>query len=104
MFEGPATSLERIERFLRHCLPLAFALVTATVITGLIDALQQKTYFHKWVTHPKMVGAGVAWLLYTVALHAAYARRFRAREAALLSIVGFVLLVIVLMAAMLIPQ
>jgi ABC-type uncharacterized transport system permease subunit len=102
MFEGSAVSLERLGRFLRKALPVAFALVTATVVTGLLDALRMHGYFRNWVTHPKMLTAGITWLIYSIALHAAYARRFRARVAAILSIVGFVLLVAVLLASMLI--
>ena len=102
MFEGSAVSLERLGRFLRRALPIAFALVTATVVTGLLDALQRHGYFHNWMTHPKILTAGITWLIYSVALHAAYARRFRARVAAMLSIVGFILLAAVLLASMLI--
>jgi ABC-type uncharacterized transport system permease subunit len=102
MFEGSAVSLEHLGRFLRRALPIAFALVTATVVTGLLDALQRHGYFHNWMTHPKILTAGIAWLIYSVALHAAYARRFRARVAAMLSIVGFILLAAVLLASMLI--
>ncbi len=102
MFDGSAVSLERLGRFLRGALPIAFVLVTATVVTGLLDAFHKQTYFRNWVTHPKMLTAGITWLIYSIALHAAYARRFRARLAAILSIVGFVLLVAVLLASMLI--
>jgi ABC-type uncharacterized transport system permease subunit len=104
MFEGSAVSLERLGRFLRRALPIAFVLVTATVITGLFDALQPRLqgFFHDWKTHPKMLAAGLTWVIYSIALHAAYARRFRARVAAILSVVGFVLLVAVLLASMLI--
>jgi len=105
MFDGSAVSLEHLGRFLRGALPVAFALVTATVTTGFFDALQPRLhgFFHNWVTHPKMFAAGITWLVYSIALHAAYARRFRARGAAILSIVGFVLLVSVLLASMLLP-
>ena len=105
MFEGSAVSLEHLGRFLRRALPIAFALVTATVVTGFFDALQPRLrdFFHNWKTHPKMLTAGITWLIYSIALHAAYARRFRARLAAILSIVGVVLLVAVLLASMLIP-
>ena len=104
MFTGPATSLERIGRFLRRSLPIAFALVSATCITGLVNALvDHQTYFSNWVTHPKVLAAGISWLFYAVALHAVYARHFRARVAAILSIAGFFLLFGVLLGAMLMP-
>jgi len=51
-----------------------------------------------------MLMASVTWLLYTFALHAAYAKRFRGRGVAILSILGFCLLVAVLVASMLIPK
>lgn len=101
MFQGGTPSLERLGRFLRRALPVSFILVTATIIAGLADAFGRHAYFRNWVTHPKMLTAGVTWLIYSVALHAAYARRFRARLAAILSIVGFILLVAVLLASML---
>jgi len=99
-------SLERLDRFLRHVLPAAFALVTATILAGLVGALQpQRTgYFRNWVTHPKILAAGITWLVYGLALHVAYARRFRGRTAAGLSVAGFVLLVGVLVASMLLPK
>jgi ABC-type uncharacterized transport system permease subunit len=106
VFKWPLPPLERLDRFLRHALPVAFALVTATILAGLAGALQpgREGYFRNWPNHPKMLMATVAWLLYTLALHAAYAKRFRGRFAAILSIVGFGLLVVVLVASMLIPK
>jgi ABC-type uncharacterized transport system permease subunit len=106
VFHRPLPSLERLDRFLRHALPVAFVLVTATIVTGVVGALQpqHEGFFRNWATHPKMLTAGITWLLYTLALHAAYARRFRARAAAVLSAVGFFLLIAVLVASMLLPK
>jgi len=106
LFQRPLPPLERLDRFLRHALPVAFALVTATIAAGLAGAFQpeREGYFRSWPTHPKMLMASVTWLLYTFALHAAYAKRFRGRGVAILSIVGFCLLVAVLVASMLIPK
>jgi len=106
LFKWPLPPLERLDRFVRHALPAAFALVTATIVAGLAGALQpeREGYFRNWPTHPKMLMASVTWLLYTFALHAAYAKRFRGRAVAILSIVGFGLLVVVLVASMLIPK
>ena len=106
VFQSKGPSLERLDRFVRHVLPVAFALVTATILTGLVGAFQpqREGYFHNWVTHPKMLTAGITWLLYTLALHAAHAKRFRGRTTAVLSLVGFVLLIGVLVASMLLPM
>ena len=106
VFQGHTPSLERLDRFVRHVLPVAFALVTATIVTGLLGAMQPQHhgYFRNWVTHPKMLTAGITWLVYTLALHAAYAKRFRGRTAAIFATVGFFLLVGVLVASMLLPK
>ena len=106
LFQSPLPSLERLDRFIRHVLPAAFALVTATIVAGLVGALQPQRagYFRNWVTHPKILAAGVTWLVYGLALHVAHARRFRGRAAARLSVAGFVLLVGVLVASMLLPK
>jgi len=106
LFRSPLPSLERIERFLRHALPISFALVTATIVAGLAGALQpwREGYLRNWPTHPKVLVSAVAWGLYTVALHAAYAKRFRGRAVATLALAGFALLVGVLVASMLIPK
>jgi ABC-type uncharacterized transport system permease subunit len=100
MFSFPLPSLERLDRFVRQVLPVAFVLVTATIVTGLVGVLQpeHRGYFHKWATHPKVLLAAVTWSLYTAALVAAHARRFRAHATAVLAIVGFFLLAAVLVA------
>jgi ABC-type uncharacterized transport system permease subunit len=106
MFSFPLPSLERLDRFVRQVLPVAFVLVTATIVTGLVGALQPEHhgYFRNWLTHPKVLLAGVTWLLYSAALAAAHARRFRAQVAAVLAIVGFFLLAGVLAATALLPR
>jgi len=106
LFDSPLPSLERLDRFVRHVLPTAFVLVTATIVAGLAGALQPRRagYLHNWVTHPKMLTAGIAWALYALALHTAYARRSRGRVTAALSVAGFALLVGVLVASMLLPM
>ena len=105
VFKWPLPSLERLDRFTRHVLPVSFALVTATIVAGLPNAFRRHggSYFGKWVTHPKILLATVTWVLYTFALHAAYAKRFRGRAVAIFAIVAFVLLAAVLIASILLP-
>ncbi len=105
VFRAKLPSLERLDRFLRQVLPLGWVLVTATIAAGVAGAFQpaRSGYFRNWLTHPKMLVAGITWLLYTLALHAACARRFRGRTAAMLALLGFTLLLVVLVASMLIP-
>lgn len=99
-------SLERLGRFVRHVLPVSFALITGTIVTGAVGAFQpQRTgYLLNWWMHPKVLFAVITWCIYTVALHAVYARRARVRAAAILSACGFLLLIAVLVASMLLPK
>ena len=101
---GP--SLEKLGRVLRHSIPVGFAILTATMVIGFYGGFlaDRDHWVHTWWKHPKMVMALVAWLVYAVALHAAYARRFRARRAAVLSIVGLGLVVVVLLLSLLTPS
>lgn len=98
--------LERLARFVRHALPVSFALITATMVTGLVGAMQPRHegYLLNWWTHPKVLTATITWCVYTVALHAAYTRRVRVRTAAILSAAGFLLLIAVLVGSMLLPK
>ena len=106
LFQWRLPPLERLDRFVRHALPVAFALVTATIAAGLAGALQpwREGYFRSWPTHPKVLVSFITWLVYAAALHTAYAKRFRGRAMAILSIAGFGLFVVVLVASMLIPK
>lgn len=106
VLNSPAPSLERLDRFIRHVLPVGFALLTVTIVTGALGALQpqHERYLRSWWTHPKILVAVGTWFVYAVALHAAYAKRLRIRMAAALSAVGFLLLIAVLLASTLMPK
>ena len=99
-------SLERLDRFLRHAIPVGFALLTLTMAVGVYGGFlaDRSHWVRTWWKHPKMVIAAVAWLVYAVALHAACGKRFRGRRAAVLSIAGLVLLVVVLLVSLLMPS
>jgi len=105
-FESHWPSLERLDRFIRHAMPVGFALLTATIVLGLYGGFlaDRAHWVSTWWKHPKMVISLCAWALYAVALHAAYGRRFRGPRAAKLSIAGLVLLVIVLLVSILLPS
>jgi ABC-type uncharacterized transport system permease subunit len=104
-FRGHWPSLERLDRFIRHITPVGFALLTASMVVGFWGGFiaERAIWGRTWWKHPKMVLALVAWCLYAVGLHASYARRFRGRRAAVLSIVGLVLVFIVLLVSILMP-
>ena len=99
-------SLERLERFMRHAMPVGFALLTATIVAGAHRALlfERDLWGRTWWKHPKILLAVAAWVVYAVALHAAYGKHFRGRRAALLSIAGLILLAAVLLLSLLLPN
>lgn len=100
---GP--SLERLDRFIRHALVVGFALLSAAILLGLCEVFRphRARWFRTWWTHPKMTFACASWLVYALALHAAFRRRFRGRWTAVLSIVGLVLLTAVLLFSIFMP-
>lgn len=95
-------SLERLDRFIRQMLPIGFALLTVSMALGLWEAFSQYggRFFRSWQTHPKLLIATAAWLLYALTLHVVHARPYRGRQAAVLSLVGVALLVAVLVVSM----
>ena len=97
---GPALgSLERLEHLTMTAVTLGFALLTIGIITGVIQLFGQG----KSTSPAKVILAASVWLVYAVVLHAPINPVFRGRRAALLSIIGFVLMVGALVAAQFVP-
>jgi ABC-type uncharacterized transport system permease subunit len=88
-------SLERLERLTMTAVTLGFALLTIGIITGLIGLIGQG----KTTQPAKVVLAAGVWVIYAIVLHAPINPVFRGRRAAVLSVVGFVLMVGALVAA-----
>ncbi len=84
-------SLERLETMNRRAVDLAFPLLTAGLVIGLILMLQKPP--PRW-NDPRVFGAGVLWLAFLVLLILRYGWRFRGRAVALLTIAAFLLLVL----------
>ncbi len=90
-------SLERLERLTMTAVTLGFALLTVGIVTGAFEMVRRgmtTTPWKVWLT----VGG---WLVYAVVLHAPINPVFRGRRAAVLSVVGFVLMVGAVVAAQL---
>jgi ABC-type uncharacterized transport system permease subunit len=88
-------SLERLEHLTMTAVTLGFALLTIGIITGLVGLIGQGM-----PTQPaKVILAGSVWVVYAVVLHAPINPVFRGRRVAVLSVVGFVLMVGALVAA-----
>ena len=102
---GPGLgSLERLERITLVSVTLGFALLTIGLVTGLLRVLQGgNTLGPDWYTQPKVLLTFVAWVVYALVLHSPINPSFRGRKTALLSVVGFILVLGVLIAVQLMP-
>lgn len=83
-------SLERIEAMNRRAIILAFPLLTAGMIVGVV--LMWYDRLSGW-SDPRVLASGVLWLAFAVLLYLRYGYHLRGRPVALLTIVTFVLLV-----------
>jgi ABC-type uncharacterized transport system permease subunit len=92
-------SLERLEHLTMTAVTLGFALLTVGAITGLILMLAE----HRDTPLPKLVLTAGVWLAYALVLHAPMNPRFRGRKSAILSIVGFALMIGTIVTVQLMP-
>ena len=89
-------SLERLEHFTRVSVTLGFSLFTIGLITGLVEIFHHggnTSLGAHWFLTPKVLLAVCVWVVYALVLHAPINPSFRGRRAAMLSILGFVLMV-----------
>jgi len=99
-------NLERLEEIAHLCLVLGLPLFTVGLVTGLLwgihltarGADQQREFFG-----PKVLLALGAWVLYALALHTPMNPSFRGRKAAVLSLIGLVLMAGTLVAVQFMP-
>jgi ABC-type uncharacterized transport system permease subunit len=85
-------SLERLEHLTLAAVTLGFALLTVGFVTGIVRMFGDE----KHTPPAKNVAIGLAvavWLVYAIVLHSPINPSFRGRRAAVLSVVGFVLMV-----------
>jgi ABC-type transport system involved in cytochrome c biogenesis permease subunit len=82
-------SLERLEAMNRRAINLAFPLLTAGVLIGLVRLAREP--LPGW-TDPRVLSAGVLWLAFAVLFYLRYGYHLRGRQVALLTIMTFVLL------------
>jgi ABC-type uncharacterized transport system permease subunit len=89
-------SLERLSQFMHLASTVGFGLLTIGLVTGLsrIFAGQSRLSPHD----PKIILAGLAWLVFAVVAHAPLSSRLTGRRVAWLSIGGFMLIVGVVIA------
>lgn len=100
-------SLERLERLTLAAVALGFGLLTVGAVTGLVRIARaggDTTLGDRWFLNPKVLLALGVWVVYAVVLHSPMNPSFRGRRAAVLSVVGFVLMVGSLVATQFVPS
>ncbi|MFH1888047.1 MAG: c-type cytochrome biogenesis protein CcsB [Pseudomonadota bacterium] len=83
-------SLDNLDRMNHGCLAVGFTLLTLGLITGAVYA--QAVWGRWWSWDPKEVWSAITWLTYAALLHERLAVGWRGRRAAVLSILGLVLI------------
>jgi ABC-type uncharacterized transport system permease subunit len=99
-------SLERLEIIAQHALAIGWPLFTIGLVTGILwgihltehGASQQQEFFG-----PKVLLAVGVWIVYALALHTPINPSFRGRKAAVLSLIGLVLMAGTLVAVQFMP-
>jgi len=84
-------SLEVLDALNYNCLILGFPLLTLGMLSGSIFAQYTLGTFWRW--DPKEVWSLITWLLYATLLHGRLVAGWRGRRSALISIVGFLILI-----------
>lgn len=80
-------ALELLDSTGYACIMVGFTLLTIGLITGFVYAKLVWGSFWSW--DPKEVWSGIVWLLYAVLLHGRLALGWRGKKAAIISIIGF---------------
>ena len=83
-------SLELIDNTGYGFIVLGFTMLTIGLVTGMIYAKSIWGKFWSW--DPKEIWSGITWLLYAALLHGRISMGWRGRKAAIMSIVGFAVL------------
>ncbi len=83
-------SLDRLDTTGHACIVSGFTLLTMGIITGMIYA--RTVWGHFWTWDPKEVWSAVTWVFYAALLHERLAVGWRGKRAAIMAIVGFVVL------------
>jgi len=97
----PIFNLERLERMSRRGVLWAFPMLTAGLIIGLGMLLQ--TGVQDWLD-PKILTAGLLWLVYGVVLYLRYGAHVRGRRLAWWSVIGFACLLLAYMVHIFLPS
>lgn len=95
-------SLERLEHLTLVNATVGFALTTVALVLGTVKIFGGETNLNFY--SPKVVLSLLAWAAYAIVLHSPINPSFRGRKVAILSVVGFVLLVGAIVATQFVPD
>lgn len=84
--------LETLDEISYRCLAVGFPLLTVAIISGAIWSEQAVGSYWDW--DPKQTWSLITWLIYAALLHGRLTIGWRGKRAAILSIVGFMVLLI----------
>lgn len=84
--------LETLDDISYRCLAVGFPLLTVAIISGSIWS--EKAMGSYWIWDPKQTWSLVTWLIYAALLHGRLVIGWRGRRAAILSIIGFIVLLV----------
>jgi ABC-type uncharacterized transport system permease subunit len=103
---GRLASLESLEAAVTRSATLGFLLLTVALATGIVIATAESPtrLGTGWWYSPKVVLAAAAWLIFALVMNVRYVATFRGRRAAVLSIIGFVLLIAVFGIVQMLPS
>jgi cytochrome c-type biogenesis protein CcsB len=85
-------SLQTLDEINYRLITLGFPLLTLAIITGALWA--ESAWGSYWNWDPREVWALITWFIYAIILHARLTAGWRGRRAALLSIIGFLTILI----------
>jgi cytochrome c-type biogenesis protein CcsB len=95
-------SLERLDRTGYRCIVVGFTLVTIGLVSGFVYA--KAAWGRFWTWDPKEVWSAVMWLFYAALLHERLTVGWRGRKSAIMSIIGFGVLIFTFLGVNLIFQ
>ncbi len=84
-------SLQVLDEINYHLITLGFPLLTLAMISGVIWANAAWGTYWRW--DPKEVWSLITWLIYALVLHLRITVGWRGRKAAILAIVGFIIII-----------
>lgn len=84
-------SLQMLDEINYHLITLGFPLLTLSMITGVIWANSAWGSYWRW--DPKEVWSLITWFIYALLLHMRLTIGWRGKKAAILSIIGFIVVV-----------